>query len=404
MGAGTRIASDGKPEKSIYKPMNEGLRQNKAERVSEAGASRTDTRSIPLCVDLDGTLLKTDTLVESFLLLITSRPLNVIQYLFWMLKGRGYFKQKVADRVDLEVGALPHNRKFLAYLEKERGKGRQLILATAANLKIALNTQDHFQLFDEVLASDAGHNLKGRHKRVALVERFGEFGFDYAGNSKEDFSIWSHARKAVIVNPDMGVRSTARKLSNVYKIFDDRPNTFASVLNAMRVRRWTRNLLIFVPLAVSHKFHDIRLMRDVWIAFCCFCFCSSSLSIIVDLLRLSEDRVHPVKGKRPFAAGDLPIVWGIWLAILSLAAAVIGALFLPPLFLFILVCYGIFDLLYHLYLKNMALIDIIVLSGLYTLLIAAGSAAVTATVTLWHLFVSMLVFLGISILKRVFYK
>ena len=363
-------------------------------------ASTTDLNLIPLCVDLDGTLLKTDTLVESFLLLVKSQPLKIFKYLYWILKGKSYFKQNIADRVDLDVQTLPYNKKFVDYLTDERRKGRSLILATASNQKIALQTEAHFKLFDYVLASDTSLNLKGQSKLNALVKRFGDFGFDYAGNSKPDLIIWAHARNALIVNPSMGAKNGVKKLSNVAHVFDERPKIFKAVLNGIHARQWPKNILLFVPLIVSQKFLDAHLLFDSVIAFCCFCLCESSLYIINDLIDLTADRMHPTKCLRPFAAGDLSIISGVVIAFFFLAAAIIGTLFLPPSFLYFLGFYGICSFSYSTILKNLAIIDILILSSLYTLRILAGGIATSIPISFWLLSFSMFIFFSFAILKR----
>jgi len=380
--------------------MKKNIKQIEKKRLRNNDASITDSDLIPLCVDLDGTLLKTDTLVESFLLLVKSQPLKIFKYLYWILKGKSYFKQNIADRIDLEIETLPYNKKFVDYLTDERRKGRPLILATASIQKIAFQTEAHFKLFDDVLASDTSHNLKGQSKLNALIKRFGDFGFDYAGNSRQDLTIWINARNAIIVNPSMGVKNGVKKLSNVAHIFDERPKKFKAVFNGIRARQWPKNILLFVPLIVSQKFLDTRLLFDSVIAFCCFCLCASSLYIINDLFDLTADRKHPTKCLRPFAAGDLSIISGVVIAIFLLSVAIIGTFFLPSSFLYFLGFYGICSFFYSITLKNLVIIDVLILSSLYTLRILAGGIATSIPISFWLLSFSMFIFFSLAILKR----
>ncbi len=362
--------------------------------------TKNDPRSIPLCVDLDGTLFKTDVLVESFFLLLKTQPLTLLMTPFWILKGKSYFKQKISDLIDLEPDTFPYNKEFIEHLKKEHKRGKSLILATAANQKYARRAATHFKLFDNVLASDSDQNLQGSAKLRALESRYGRFGFDYAGNSRQDLAILALARKAIVVNPDMGVLNAVYKIASVVHAFDDRPNRLKSFLNAIRIRQWPKNLLLFVPLIISHQTEHIVLLKNTFLGFFSFCLCASSIYLINDLFDLQADRRHPLKCFRPFAAGDLPCVSRILLAFLLLIGAIILAFFLAPHFWGLLAGYCVFSLLYPMRLKQIAIIDVLVLSGLYSLRLIAGGVATSITISFWLLAFSMFIFFSLAILKR----
>ena len=180
-----------------------------------------DTKPVPLVVDLDGTLLRTDLTWESLARLLRRNPFANFQILFWLPRGRALLKQKLGARVQIHPATLPYNQKFLAWLREEKKSGRQLILATASDLKMAQPVADHVGLFDEVLASDGKTNLRRENKLRVLTEKFGARGFDYAGNSRDDLAVWRGAREAVVVNASRQVRREAARCAQPGPVFCD---------------------------------------------------------------------------------------------------------------------------------------------------------------------------------------
>jgi phosphoserine phosphatase len=174
---------------------------------------------IPLVVDLDGTLIKTDLLWESLTQYLRRNPVGIFPALFWWMRGRAFLKQRLAARVRVDPTKLPFNEKFLAWLREQRMSGRKIVLATASDLQVAKPVADHFGLFDDVLASDGRTNLRGANKLKALVEKFGERGFDYAGNSTVDLAVWRGAHGAIVVNGGRVLEKRAARCANVLRCF-----------------------------------------------------------------------------------------------------------------------------------------------------------------------------------------
>jgi hypothetical protein len=173
---------------------------------------------IPLCVDLDGTLCRSDTLLASVMALLRTQPLTAFLLPFWLLRGRARFKESVARRTSLDPARLPYNEILVAYLRERKAHGQPLWLVTAADARIAHAVATHLGLFDGVLASDGACNLKGAEKLRALEERF-PGGFDYAGNSAPDLSIWRQARRAVVVNAPVRILLRALTEASVVHVF-----------------------------------------------------------------------------------------------------------------------------------------------------------------------------------------
>jgi 4-hydroxybenzoate polyprenyltransferase len=172
------------------------------------------------------------------------------------------------------------------------------------------------------------------------------------------------------------------------------------LLMALRPHQWPKNLLIFSPLMVSHRFYDGGLLLQAAIAFVCFCLCASSAYVLNDLFDLDADRKHPHKRSRPFASGALAVAHGMWLIPSLLAAAWLLSLLLPPAFFAVLALYFGATLFYSSFAKRVVLFDALTLAGLYTVRILAGGAAVGVAISFWLLVFSMFLFLSLAMAKR----
>ena len=354
----------------------------------------------PLCVDLDGTLVRSDLLIESTLVLLKRNPLYLLMLPIWLLRGKAHLKQQVADRADLDVPGLPYNRGLLQHLQDEKSRNRRLVLATASHRRYADQVASHTGLFDEVMATDATTNLAGSRKLERLRESFGEKGFDYAGNAAPDLKLWPHARRAILVDPTPAVRRSAEEVVDVERVFESPRSGPGTYLTLVRVHQWVKNLVLFVPLVLAHKANDLALLGQCAIAVAAFCLCSSSVYILNDLLDLTYDRRHPTKRERPMASGRIPVTHGIVLAPLLLAGSFALALLVPIQFVAILGCYYVATLSYSLWLRSMPMVDVLVLAGLYTLRLIAGAAAVAVEASFWLLAFSMFLFLSLALVKR----
>jgi 4-hydroxybenzoate polyprenyltransferase/phosphoserine phosphatase len=354
----------------------------------------------PLVVDLDGTLIKTDSLIESIARLLRQEPLALFALPLWLLKGRAYLKHEIAARVELDPALLPYRTALVDYLRAEHDKGRAVVLATGSDERLAQKVADHLKLFDLVLASDGHVNLSGKRKRARLVAEFGERGFDYAGNEWRDLAVWSSARKAIVVDPSPRLLRAVEKTADAESAFTDPSATAAEYLSALRPEHWLKNLLVFVPLFTAHLFFSPLLLSRTLVAFVAFCCCASAGYLINDLVDLQADRRHPQKRLRPFASGRLPLAYGFLMAPALLGLGAVLAGMLSGLFLGMLLCYFTLSLAYSLELKRVALLDILVLASLYTLRIVGGAAAIDSWPSVWLLGFSMFLFTSLAFVKR----
>ena len=350
---------------------------------------------LPLCVDLDGTLVRGDTLVEGMLTLAGSARLGVL--LGAMASGRARLKARVAELAPPDPALLPYNEALVDWLSAQRAAGRRLVLATAANAHVAEAIAAHLGLFDEVLASSDSHNLKGPAKAAALVERFGERGFAYAGDARADLAVWARAGAAVLV--DVAPSVAAQVTAPIEHRIATRPPLLRTLLRAMRPHQWVKNLLVFVPILTANALDDVASWQGGMLAFVAFCAVASGIYMVNDLLDLAADRAHPVKRRRPFAAGDAPAVAGI---VLGISLFVFGATVAAwGEILFVVVTYGIISVAYSVWLKRQPLVDVFALAGLFTIRVFGGGEASGHALSLWLLAFASFLFLSLALIKRV---
>ena len=355
----------------------------------------------PLCVDLDGTLIKTDLLWESLLALLKQNPLAIFLLPFWLIKGKAHFKHEIARRVTLDASTLPYHEDLIAFLAEERRAGRKLVLATASHISFAQAVDGHLGLFEgEVFGSDASINLKGARKVALLVECFGTRRFAYAGNSAADLPVWAEANEAIVVNASPGLATRAQALAPVSRVFSQPVCWLRQMAKALRVHQWAKNVLVFIPVVASHQITNRTLMLHAAVAFFSFSLSASSVYILNDCLDLASDRRHPRKKTRPFASGSLSIPFGLTLALGCLVAGVLLAFVLPREFFMVLTVYLTLTTAYSFYLKQFVLLDVIVLAQLYTVRVYGGGAATEVVPSHWLLTFSLFLFLSLALIKR----
>jgi 4-hydroxybenzoate polyprenyltransferase len=368
--------------------------------VPAASAASRAAEDVPLVVDLDGTLVNGDTLLEGVLSLIRHRPACILMLPVWALRGRAALKANIAKRFQLDATTLGYRGDLLEYLQSEQAKGRRLILATAANENTAANTSQHLKLFDEVFASTESVNLKGKTKRDKLVERFGPRGFDYIGDSKSDTPIWAACRIGHIAGSMDRLPSAALAAGATQgRVFASRRPKLKTWVRAMRPHQWVKNLLVFAPTLLNHRLNG-GILKSLILTFFAFSFVSSATYINNDLFDLAADRQHPRKSKRPLASGDLSISRGILLSFfLLISGFCLGAVVGLPLEV-CLVGYLLLTSLYSSFLKGKPIIDVIALASLYTLRLYAGGVVSKSLVSPWLFQFSIFLFISLAFVKR----
>ena len=389
-----------------------------SQTVSISGDQQLPAAStqLALCVDLDGTLVKSDTLVDSVLVLARQNPRALLKIPGWLAGGKAAFKRHVTQSVQLDVAFLPYNQPLLEFLFQEHASGRSIYLATAADRTLADRVAAHHRIFEDVLASDGSHNLAGDNKLQAFRQRFGDQ-FSYIGNALPDLSILTVCREPMVANPDSSLKAgLAAAHVTPSRSFVDTGSTLRAWLKAIRLHQWAKNTLVFLPILLAHAWKGrqaLGIIAGVLIAFLSFGLCASATYIVNDLLDLEADRKHHSKRRRPFAAGNLSAISGVGVVLAFLLASIALAVLLPhvvaalglPLerphrFLVWLAIYAVSTTAYSLALKRIVLVDVIVLSGLYTIRILAGSAATGVEVSAWLAGFSVFFFLSLAFVKR----
>ncbi|EKT4072087.1 UbiA family prenyltransferase [Stenotrophomonas maltophilia] len=351
-----------------------------------------------LCVDLDGTLLRSDLLYESLLTLLAGNPLYVFLLPFWLLRGKAALKREIASRVTLPVEWLPYDERVLDLVRTTQQRPR--VLCSASDQRLVEAIALHLGLFDEVMASDGRRNLAGPHKAEALNARFGAGGYDYIGNAKVDLHVWKHAEGAYVTNAGNSLATAAAGVTTVLGHWPDQGGGLRSWIKALRIYQWAKNLLVLVPLLTAHRFFDPTSLFEAAVAFFAFGLCASGVYLLNDLLDLTPDRQHARKRKRPFAAGDLPLLHGLLAAPLLTLAGFALALWNSPAFALVLLVYYVMTLMYSFVLKRIVMIDVVMLAALYTIRIIGGAVAIGAELSFWLLAFSMFIFLSLALVKR----
>jgi 4-hydroxybenzoate polyprenyltransferase/phosphoserine phosphatase len=352
----------------------------------------------PLVVDLDGTLIKTDLLVESFLHLLARHPFRAFAALGMLTHGKAAFKAKLADEAALDLHLMPLDGAVCDLIAERRAKGGQVALASASDARYVHGLATHLGWFDTVFGTTDNINLSGHAKADKLVATYGEEGFDYVGNHKVDFPIWEKAHTAYLVGGDAALgRALSKRHRNSEQLaYEDRG--IRPYLKAIRPHQWLKNLLIFLPAVAGHTL--IEDLPTLIIAFVAFSLCASSVYVPNDLLDLAGDRDHPRKKNRPFASGQAAPIVGAFMVPILLISSFGLSLFLPFKFMLALAVYYVLTIAYSFYLKRKPVVDVMVLACLYGLRVVAGAYASETILSPWLEALAIFLFLCLALVKR----
>ncbi|MBI5447664.1 MAG: UbiA family prenyltransferase [Gammaproteobacteria bacterium] len=357
---------------------------------------------LPLVVDLDGTLIKTKLLFELANQYLISKPLHFFKMAYWFLKGKKALKHHL-NKISIDISMLPYNQKLLDWIKTQKNeKGRKIILATANHFSLAEQVAAYHKLFDEVFGTDSNTNLKAEKKRDFLVGKYGEGGYDYVGGSVADLLVWESAANAVVISNNKTLIKKIQQYNNCVSVFSsDKPAVLFALLKLLRPHQWLKNLLVMLPLFAAQLYCNEAKLISAIMAFVMFSLTASSVYVLNDLIDLNNDRRHERKRCRPFASGNLSIVigWIIW-PLLLLSSFGLTYFMLPVSFLITLAVYFLLTFAYSLKLKQIAVLDVLTLAGLYTMRIIAGTTAIAVSFSFWLLTFAMFVFFSLALIKR----
>ncbi|MCX7879126.1 MAG: UbiA family prenyltransferase [Ignavibacteria bacterium] len=356
-------------------------------------------KKLPICVDLDYTVINSDILIESILLFIKQNPLHIFLLFFWFLKGKTYLKRQLHRKVKIDIANLPYNENILNFLRKKKKEGHKLILVTASLQEIADEINKNLQLFDEVFGTQNSYNLKSKNKALFLKDKFGLKGFDYLGDSIFDLPVWKIANKAFVTSDFKFVIKKVSKLKNFAENLGQ-VATFKDFIKSIRIHQWIKNILIFAPLLLAHRFDDTLLFVQCLIAFVSFSLVASSCYIINDIFDIANDRIHPQKKNRPIASGKISVYKAMFYSFSILSLGLFLSSWVNFNFFLLLLFYSFINLTYTNYFKYIFIIDFFTLASLYVVRIYAGSIASSVEVSNWLLAFSMFFFISLAVLKR----
>jgi 4-hydroxybenzoate polyprenyltransferase len=356
--------------------------------------------SLPLVVDLDGTLIATDALHESALFFVKRRGIAAWRIPFWTLSGRAVVKNRLAEVVTQEdVTVFPANDEIVALAERESVRGREIMLATAADFSIAEKIQRRFPFIKDVIASVDGRNLKGAAKAEEVVARF-PGGFIYAGDSSSDLHVWSKASAAIFAGRSAVMKKKIETLTELAAVIPTKILDFPTLRRGLRFHQWAKNALVFIPLILGGKALDAAAWAHAFGGFAALSLLASATYLLNDLWDLAEDRRHWSKKNRPLASGDLPIATGIGLIAGGGAVAFAIAASLGPASVGALALYLAISLAYSFRLKREPIIDVFVLASLFSMRLGLGVVVTDVIFSPWLFVFSMFIFLSLSTAKR----
>ncbi len=360
--------------------------------------------SYPLYVDLDRSLVKVDMLIETFAFVLRRKPYLIPFLILKLLKGKPQLKAWLEKNSDLRPDLLPYNQKVIDLIKHRGMNGSRIILATASNHNIAKQIASQLGLFHSVLASSDNYNLKGKCKLEAIqndISGNGDESYDYLGDSPADIPIWEKANKGYLVSHSSSTRRRVLdKLSNV-EVIDDCSVGLNTYLKLLRPHQWTKNVLLFVPLLLSYQWSDAQTVISVIIATFLFSLAASTVYILNDFVDVEKDRDHHYKRRRPFASGAIPLWHGpILAALLLLTVCALSIVLLSYAYCLVLLGYVGANLLYSFWLKQKPILDVVLLTLMYTFRIYAGSVAAGISLTPWLLTFSMFFFFSLAFAKR----
>ena len=361
--------------------------------------SRQDFPADVLIVDLDGTLLRSDMLYESFWSALGRDWQAPLRAGLALQQGKAALKDYLARAAKVDVATLPYNSDVMAFVRARRAEGVRTALVTATDQTLADEIAAHLDLFDEVHGTKEGTNLKGANKAAFLKANWPDKRLAYMGDSPADLPVWDAVDLAIPVDVSDSLRARLSGLGTPVKDIAPGARPVKPYIKALRPHQWLKNILVFLPMLVAHQLTGAAWLASL-AAFIAFSLIASSVYVLNDLLDLRADRAHPRKCKRPFAAGDIPIAHGTGMAAGLLGAGALLSLALGGAFFLTMLVYYLTTLAYSLHLKRRAVVDICVLAGLYTMRIIAGGVATGLELSVWLLAFSIFFFFSMAAVKR----
>lgn len=365
---------------------------------SQADDSRDSAKSVPLVLDVDGTLLRTDLLYETFWAALGHSFFATLRVLLACWTSPPRLKRRLREIAEPNIDLLPVREPVLDRAREAIAQGCRVHLASGSDQGLVEAVAQRFDLPGEHFGTQRARNLKGRTKAAFLNEKFGVQGYDYAGDSWADQMSWQNARRVIAVSPGPHLSAWLAGLGKPVEIIRD-GWTAKVLLKELRPHQWVKNLLLLLPLITVHDIQPGTVFQ-VLLAMVAFSLGASTIYIVNDLLDLDADRQHPEKRNRPIASGALPIRTAMAASVLLGMVALGLAFLVNPTVAALTLTYMTSSLVYSLWLKKLRWLDVFTLAGLFLLRVLTGAAASQISVPVWLLAFVFVVFFTLACVKR----
>ncbi|MDF1855902.1 UbiA family prenyltransferase [Pseudooceanicola sp.] len=357
-----------------------------------------DAALVPLVLDVDGSLLLTDLLLENLWAALRVDLLATLRTVATSIRTPARLKQQLSMIASPDPSLLPVRAAVLDLARQAAMIGRPVLLVSGADQVLVDGLAQQLGLPGPHFGSDGKTNLTGASKSRLLVSKFGEGGFDYVGNAAEDLMVWQHARRCIVVAPGAQMSRRVATLEKPVEVVGSRWK-LSSLIAEMRPHQWAKNLLLLLPLLAAHG-GSFQAVLSTMLAIAAFCAGASSLYLVNDMLDLGDDRQHPEKRSRPLASGALPLAVGMIASVCLGVSAVLVSWAVAPDVTGLLVLYMTLSLAYSLSWKQIRWVDLFVLATLYVLRVLTGAAASNIAVSAWLIAFCFAVFFTLGIVKR----
>jgi len=353
-----------------------------------------------LVVDLDQSLLKIDLFKEVLAVSLINNPRVFFKTILLAIYNKAKAKDFLAKNTKIVYDTLPYDNLVIDIIANYRAKGFQILLATGAPKEYALPIAKHLGLFDNVIATDENKNNVGGEKLEAIRKTIGD-DFIYLADSKKDLPIWLHCKKAILVGKNNVLQKEFKK--NGVEIIDEintRKSFLAIIAKQLRIHQWSKNILVFVPAIAGHSLFEEGIFFEIFLAFCTFCLISSGIYIINDIHDIDSDRKHPINKDRPITSGQLPVNLALFISMIMFIIGAMLTLGLGFLFSIVISSYILLNIIYTCYIKQVIILDLILLMTFYTIRLLAGYVSLAVLPSPWLLSFSIFLFFSLGLLKR----
>ena len=355
-----------------------------------------------LCVDLDGTFIKTDMLYESFFFCFFRNPLIIFSCIFWLMGGgKALLKANLAKRYYFLAENIPTNQSVKDLISQKKADGYKIYLVSASYKSIVERFFSNYsRLFDGFYGTEQdASNLSGHNKADFLNKIFGFGQYEYVGNSSDDLAVWNNSSKAYCLTNKTNLISKVKVPYEQLK--ENQHKSFLKlILKQLRCHQWSKNALFAVPVLASAHILPMVDYLNLCIGIFAFSLIASSVYIINDIIDLDNDRSHETKRNRPLASGNLSLRNGTLILGIILLGGIVLAACISPDFLALTLFYLVINLLYSVKLKSVLILDTLILSLLYTYRIFLGCVITNLAVSIWLISLSFFLFLSLAFIKR----